>query len=480
MTIANETIKTEGTMNVRGRASFATQTSFCFSETLQKNVTFGTKFDQARYDTVIDACALRTDLKQLEGGDQIVLGERGINLSGGQKARVGLARAVYAPSQIILLDDVLSAVDSHVGDHIFEHCLKDYLVGTESRTVIFATNQLHRLQHADRILFIENGKIEGQATTLDELLEKNVKFRQMMDRGGQKQTNSQEEQVLHAAEEATGDTVTDASAAVAASTTEQKEQEGGSRLRRRTTSGDSNISSSRAASTLSEDSQGRNKSKIESGNKPILLHLEEEKQIGHVSSDTYKFYCEQAGYVFLCFAIFGVGLQLYINIGAQFWLGIWTTSVGLRNYTNVTTVEQQIYLDVDSRMIGIYAGIMFASFVSMLFGAYLFARVRVKVARNTHSDMLKRVASAPVSFFDVTPLGRILNRFSSDQKSVDFVLTIMVMWSCVAGNMLLSAFLAMTIGTGGGRYHLKLFCCCWLSVSTDQDTDINHSFNLLN
>ena len=112
-------------MNVRGRTSFATQTSFCFSETLQKNVTFGTKFDQARYDTVIDACALRTDLKQLEGGDQIVLGERGINLSGGQKARVGLARAVYAPSQIILLDDVLSAVDSHVGDHIFEHCLND-------------------------------------------------------------------------------------------------------------------------------------------------------------------------------------------------------------------------------------------------------------------------------------------------------------------------------------------------------------------
>merc|ERR1712216_249256 len=93
--------------------------------------------------------------------------------------------------------------------------------------------------------------------------------------------------------------------------------------------------------------------------------------------------------------------------------------------------------------------IMLASFLSMLGGAFMFANVRVKVARNTHIHMLKRVLYAPVSFFDVTPLGRILNRFTSDQKSVDFFLSIMMMWSVVVSNLLISAFLAMAASTQG-------------------------------
>ena len=107
------------------------------------------------------------------------------------------------------------------------------------------------------------------------------------------------------------------------------------------------------------------------------------------------------------------------------------------------------WYEVDSRMMAIIVLIMLASFLSMLGGAYMFANVRVKVARNTHTHMLKRVLYAPVSFFDVTPLGRILNRFTSDQKSVDFFLSIMMMWSVVVTNMLISAFLAMAVSTQG-------------------------------
>ena len=113
------------------------------------------------------------------------LGERGINLSGGQKARVGLARACYANSSIVLLDDVLAAVDSHVGDHIFEHCVLGLLGKEEKRTRVFATNQLHRLQHADLILFVQDRQIAAQSRKgVNVLMQENEAFRDMILRSG--------------------------------------------------------------------------------------------------------------------------------------------------------------------------------------------------------------------------------------------------------------------------------------------------------
>jgi ABC-type multidrug transport system fused ATPase/permease subunit len=131
-------------------------------------------------------------------------------------------------------------------------------------------------------------------------------------------------------------------------------------------------------------------------------------------------------------------------------MGIWTSSVSARNYSDASyAINKDSWYATDSYMMGIIGLIMLASFLSMLGGAFMFANVRVKVARNTHIHMLKRVLYAPVSFFDVTPLGRILNRFTSDQKSVDFFLSIMMMWSVVVSNLLISAFLAMAASTQG-------------------------------
>ena len=115
--------KLSGSVNVVGNIAYVPQQAWMQNATVKDNILFGKVYNKAKYEGVIDACALRSDLKILPGGDSTEIGEKGINLSGGQKQRVSLARAVYNDAEIYLLDDPLSAVDSHVGKHIFEEVI---------------------------------------------------------------------------------------------------------------------------------------------------------------------------------------------------------------------------------------------------------------------------------------------------------------------------------------------------------------------
>ncbi|VEU23739.1 DEKNAAC104893 [Brettanomyces naardenensis] len=164
--------------------------------TIRSNITFGLPFDGDRYYQVIEACSLGSDLQQWPGGDMTEVGERGVTLSGGQKARVNLARAVYAEKDIILLDDVLSAVDAKVGKHIMDKCILGLL---GERTRIMATHQLSILPFADKVIFL-NGDGSMSAGTMNELLESNEQFRKLMALGShegdrQEEQNKIEEEV---------------------------------------------------------------------------------------------------------------------------------------------------------------------------------------------------------------------------------------------------------------------------------------------
>lgn len=146
-----------GAITVNGTLSYASQEPWVFAGTIRQNILFGQEYDAKRYAAVVDACALPRDLTQLPHGDESVIGERGTSLSGGQKARVSLARAIYRRSDIYLLDDPLSAVDSHVGAHLFSKC-----IGPNGRlarlggTRVLVTHQVHFLRHADWVLVLEN------------------------------------------------------------------------------------------------------------------------------------------------------------------------------------------------------------------------------------------------------------------------------------------------------------------------------------
>lgn len=150
-----------GSLLVNGSVSYASQEPWLFEGSVRKNITFIDRFDEKRYREVVKVCALERDLELFPYGDATIVGERGVSLSGGQRARINLARAIYREADIYLLDDPLSAVDTHVGKHIFEKCIQQYLC---NKVVILVTHQLQHLKNCKQVVVMDKGLIEAQGT----------------------------------------------------------------------------------------------------------------------------------------------------------------------------------------------------------------------------------------------------------------------------------------------------------------------------
>lgn len=163
MTLLGELPTTAGSASLRCRSALSPQQPWVVTGTLRDNVVAGRPFDEARYWKVLWSCGLMPDLKLLERCDFTRLGNRGVNLSGGQQARVSLARACYGQEQAVFLDDPLSAVDSKVGRLIVERCIQGLLLG-EGRCVVLATHQLHLVSKADAVSVMHRGVVVSQGT----------------------------------------------------------------------------------------------------------------------------------------------------------------------------------------------------------------------------------------------------------------------------------------------------------------------------
>ena len=165
--IAGETSNASGTIDYQGSVIYLPQTAWVFSGTIKENILFGQPLEESKYERIIDVCALKEDFQRLPDGDQTVVGERGEVLSGGQQARVSLARAVYADGDIYLLDDPLSAVDFKVGQHIFNKCIKDLL---GDKIVLLASHQQQHMENADQVIVLYKGSVldKGRFTELHE------------------------------------------------------------------------------------------------------------------------------------------------------------------------------------------------------------------------------------------------------------------------------------------------------------------------
>ncbi|XP_043560558.1 multidrug resistance-associated protein 5-like isoform X2 [Chiloscyllium plagiosum] len=159
--VLGQLILLEGTVAVRGTFAYVAQQAWLLNATLRDNILFGKKYEEERYNNVLEACCLYPDIEVLPCGDMTEIGERGANLSGGQRQRISLARALYSDRNTFLLDDPLSAVDSHVGAHMFTHAIKSGMMG---KTVLFVTHQLQYLVDCDEVLFMRDGCIAEQGT----------------------------------------------------------------------------------------------------------------------------------------------------------------------------------------------------------------------------------------------------------------------------------------------------------------------------
>lgn len=175
--LAGDMRKTKGSITFGANRAFCPQYAWIQNATVKENITFSKPYDRRWYNDVIDACALRPDLEMLPAGDQTEIGERGITVSGGQKQRLNIARAIYFNADIVIMDDPLSAVDAHVGKHIMDNAICGLLKG---KARVLATHQLHVLHRVDRIVWMKDGGIHKIATFPD-LMANDAEFQKLME-----------------------------------------------------------------------------------------------------------------------------------------------------------------------------------------------------------------------------------------------------------------------------------------------------------
>ena len=394
-------------------AGYSSQVAWIQNATVRDNIFFGKEYNEEFYQRVIEACSLIDDFEMLTAGDKTEIGEKGINLSGGQKQRVSLARACYSDYQLYMFDDCLSAVDSHVANHIFNHCFIN-LLRENGKTVIFATHTLSFLQFADNIIAMNNdGTIKMQGT-LKELENSDINLMQFIvkrDKDNENQSGSESDD-----DDEKGQTT--------------KTMQNLSRLKSNSVSKDDDdndheqLIAKRKAKikkpkTITEETETEEKEKemAKNTNSGKLIE-EEERGVGEISLKVYKDYLKAAGGIALFgFIIFWYCTYNLANIFGTFWLGIWSDDVvsdddDTSGSGNSSNNSSWFYL-------GIYALIQFLSLFVLLFGLIAALFLRIKGSRVLHSDLLNKLLHVPMSFYDVTPIGRIVNRFSKDVFAVD-------------------------------------------------------------
>lgn len=189
--LAGDMRRTNGSVTMGATRAFCPQYAWIQNTSVRENILFGKPYDRKWYEAVIDACALRPDIEMLPNGDMTEIGERGITVSGGQKQRLNIARAIYFNSDIVLMDDPLSAVDAHVGRHIFDKAICGLL---KDKCRILATHQLHVLSRCDRIIWMQEGHIET-VDTFANLMKNNEAFQKLMANTAQEEKVKTEEVV---------------------------------------------------------------------------------------------------------------------------------------------------------------------------------------------------------------------------------------------------------------------------------------------
>ncbi|KXS17986.1 P-loop containing nucleoside triphosphate hydrolase protein [Gonapodya prolifera JEL478] len=374
--LLGEMRKVNGIVEVNGAVAYVPQTAWIFNDSLRNNILFGKDLDEPRYNDVIYNCALTRDLEILTAGDRTEIGERGINLSGGQKQRINLARAVYSDAPIVIADDPLSAVDAHVSRHIFEECFLGDMK-KKGRTVILATHQLHVLSRSDWVICMKDGSIIEQGTYHD-LCNTSAGtgyLKSLMEvyGGGTNTTN-------------TG----------LAPPEKQRIKKSENKMKQ------VSETSFDLPKLSSDESLGNNQSDDVETFKNLIVA--EEKAAGAVPWSVYKEYIDLAGGPIVWALGLGLVFVQGFRLGTDWWLASYCTdSFGL-----TPTLYLVGYLCWGT------AQILFMMVVSVA------GSVRgYEGAKSLHEQAITAILRSPVSFFDSTPMGRILNRFSKDTEAMD-------------------------------------------------------------
>ncbi|CAH1759323.1 6631_t:CDS:10, partial [Entrophospora sp. SA101] len=340
---------------IENSTAYVAQQAWLQNAAIRDNILFGLPYNESRYKQVIKMCALEKDFRIFEDGDMTEIGEKGITLSGGQKQRCSLARAVYSRAQIIFIDDVLSAVDAHTAKHLMNECILGPLM--KGRTRILVTHHVGLcLSGASYLVAINNGKITASSSISD-----------LINTG----------QLATVLEESDSRAAYDDIIELAAENFDKENaNKDSSRIIELSTA------SSTTTTLINADAGDNNEESIQHNYKPKVLVEEEKRPTGVVRLKIYKTYFRANG------LIGEKTLHVYEKHSVEYYCGIY------------------VLITFASILIG------FARFCWLYFGS-------LRASRRLYRILLHQIIRAPLRFFDTTPVGRILNRFSKDFETID-------------------------------------------------------------
>ncbi|KAH8810190.1 hypothetical protein DL96DRAFT_1821685 [Flagelloscypha sp. PMI_526] len=389
--------------------AYASQLPWLRHQSIKDNILFGYPLDEKRYQDVVEACALNPDFDMLEDGDATEIGSRGVSLSGGQKARVALARAVYSPAKYVLLDDPLSAVDSHTSRFLFEKLLSGPLLA--DRTVILVTHHVELVLPAATFLVrMLDGRIDTQGTVSE------LRARGLLDE------IKEEEDIVAQEQEAVAE--------------------------------ETAIAVPLEASGSDEDAEG-DKTKSDSKKQARKLVQEEHREEGGVNLKIYNAYMKASGYWVWGIVFTGVILYEMCVVGEKLWINVWgsayrvaeeeqpslflassATHSGQTSMTYHTpsifsklTTWQRNWPDANEHplyYVGIYAAIGLSGALLQTASALVQYYGAVRASKVLFKRLLVTVVRATFRFHDTTPTGRLLNRFGKDIETIDDQLADMI------------------------------------------------------
>ncbi|XP_061466228.1 ATP-binding cassette sub-family C member 8 isoform X3 [Rhineura floridana] len=367
----------------RGSVAYASQKPWLLNATVEENITFESPFNTQRYKAVIDACSLQPDIDILPHGDQTQIGERGINLSGGQRQRISVARALYQQTNVLFLDDPFSALDIHLSDHLMQEGILNML-RDDKKTVVLVTHKLQYLPHADWIIAMKDGTIQREGTLKDiqksesELFEHWKTLMNRQDQDLEKETLIERKHVLD-------------------------------RKNIQTTM------HSREA-LFQEDEEDEDEipeSDDDDDNLSSVLH-----QRAKMPWRACGKYLTSAGFLLLPLLILSQLLKHSIMVFIDFWLAQWTSdAISSKVGNNCSFCEASKFNHFPYTRI--FSILCCLGIILCLVTSIAVEWTGLKVAKKLHCFLLNKIILAPMRFFETTPLGSILNRFSADCNTID-------------------------------------------------------------
>ncbi|XP_070659684.1 ATP-binding cassette sub-family C member 8 isoform X3 [Bos indicus] len=369
----------------RGPVAYASQKPWLLNATVEENITFESPFNKQRYKMVIEACSLQPDIDILPHGDQTQIGERGINLSGGQRQRISVARALYQHTNVVFLDDPFSALDVHLSDHLMQAGILE-LLRDDRRTVVLVTHKLQYLPHADWIIAMKDGTIQREGTLKDFQRSECQLFEHWKTLMNRQDQELEKETVM-----------------------ERKATEPPQGLPRAMSSRDGLLQDEEEEEEEAAESE-------EEDNLSSVLH-----QRAKIPWRACANYLSSAGTLLLSLLVFSQLLKHMVLVAIDYWLAKWTDSaLTLSPMARNCSLSQAQECSLNQTGYAmVFTVLCSLGIVLCLITSVTVEWTGLKVAKRLHRSLLNQIILAPMRFFETTPLGSILNRFSSDCNTID-------------------------------------------------------------